>query len=338
MFQDLLVLRIHEPGGARLVKIRDFPATIGRSVFGDVAIEVDGVSLKHAVIERLRDGFLLRDLGSKNGLKVGGTRVPEHVFSGNGSAMVGPVRVDLVLSDESEATRVGLVPHADWGGSRVAKIGGIVLGLYLAVCAAVAIRQFGNFWPPEKPSEIFTAALVISAGLAVLSFFASLLSKLNTRRFNYLRLFGVVTVAAVGFLLLNEVTDWIEYNVWLEALRSTVPSALFLLGVGATLTTLMHMLFPGWRRVRLGVATVLVTGFGAGLHALEDHYSFEESDMRSLPPALGLPVVDPSAGAHTTAELLTKVGASVEIVNARQKKAREEIDADEVARGRAEEP
>ncbi len=333
--QDLLVLRIHEPSGPRLVTLRAFPATLGRSVFGDVAIEVDGVSLRHAQIDRHPDGYLLRDVGSANGTVVGGVAVKEHLFRENGAAVLGGVRVDFVLRESTDKTRTLPLPvlAAEWGPKRVAQTVAAVAGLYLVICLVYAFKQFGDFWPPERPSEIFTESVGIFAGLAALSFFASLLSKLNTRRFRYLVLLTVVTAAVAWFLLLDEVGDALEYNLWHEGLRAVVPLALRLATAAVALTALMHLLFPGWRRGRLALATVLLVGGGYGLNAVKDHYRFEESDMRAAPMPLGLPFGDPAKGAGTTAELVAKLSGSIATVQEKQRRTREELDADEGAKG-----
>ena len=48
---------------------------IGRSPENDVAIQDPSVSRLHASIERTRDGFMIQDLGSRNGVMVNGQRI-----------------------------------------------------------------------------------------------------------------------------------------------------------------------------------------------------------------------------------------------------------------------
>lgn len=330
--QDLLVLRIFDGPAPRLVNLRVFPARIGRSVFGDVVIERPGVALAHAVIERREDGFLLRDVGD-GGTNVAGVRVAEYLFRENGTVGIGGVRVDVVLSDAPLAWLAP--PHeaaADWSPKRVTQTAVLVIALYLAVCLVYAFKQFGDFWPPERPSEIFTEAVGIFAGLAAVSFFASLLSKLNTKRFNYVRLLTVVTAGVAWFLLLDEVADALVYNLWRGGLRAAGPPLVVLCSSAVVLASVIHALFPDWRRGRLVLATVVLVGVGYSLDAMKDHYRFEESDMHAPPVPLGLPLGDPAKGAETTAELLAKVRASIETVDGMQRKAREDIAHDDAAR------
>ena len=48
---------------------------LGRGELCDLAIPDDDVSREHAAFERAADGIVVRDLGSKNGVEVGGQRV-----------------------------------------------------------------------------------------------------------------------------------------------------------------------------------------------------------------------------------------------------------------------
>ena len=338
--QNVLALRIFEPSSVRLVTLRRFPATLGRSVFGDVTIEVDGISLQHAVIEQAPEGFLLRDTTSRAGITCAGVRVQEFLFAANGTAVLGGVRIDFILTDAAETTLVGAPvavapgPRAsEWGVARVVRTTSLVLGLYLLVCLVDAFRRFGDFWPPERPSEIFTDALVVFAALTAVSFFASVLIKLNTRRFHFLRILCVGTIAVVWYLALDEVGDALEYNLWNAELRSLLPSALILVSAAVTMTALLRPLFPDWRQLRLVLSAALLACAGYGLNAVKDHYRFEESDRRAGPVALGLPLHDPSLNAESTQDLLAKMQASVLGVQDEQRRVREEIDADEAGKG-----
>src|SRR5207244_816891 len=53
---------------------------IGRASECDICLPHPSVSRQHALLERLPDGFRLRDLGSINGVSVGGRRIDEPVL------------------------------------------------------------------------------------------------------------------------------------------------------------------------------------------------------------------------------------------------------------------
>lgn len=52
-------------------------ALFGRSSKCDVRISCESVSARHATLRRMRDGYVLRDLGSTNGTKLNGQKVSE---------------------------------------------------------------------------------------------------------------------------------------------------------------------------------------------------------------------------------------------------------------------
>jgi pSer/pThr/pTyr-binding forkhead associated (FHA) protein len=54
-------------------------ATIGRSSECDCMVTHPSVSRRHAELRREGEGWLLRDLGSRNGTRVNGMRVTEEV-------------------------------------------------------------------------------------------------------------------------------------------------------------------------------------------------------------------------------------------------------------------
>ncbi|MFW6135996.1 MAG: FHA domain-containing protein [Chloroflexota bacterium] len=55
-------------------------ATIGRAPDCDIVLPKRQVSRRHAVIERVDDGYALRDLGSKNGTYVNGRQIGEEPY------------------------------------------------------------------------------------------------------------------------------------------------------------------------------------------------------------------------------------------------------------------
>lgn len=65
---------------------REFPLekdrlTLGREEGNDLVVPAEAVSRRHAVLERRGDGFLIRDLGSTNGLSVDGRLVEERLLA-----------------------------------------------------------------------------------------------------------------------------------------------------------------------------------------------------------------------------------------------------------------
>jgi pSer/pThr/pTyr-binding forkhead associated (FHA) protein len=79
------VLTVREGGAERRVVVAG-RAVVGRDPDCDVVLESRSVSRRHAIVERAGEAWLVRDLGSANGLFVEGRRVSEAPL-GNGTAL-----------------------------------------------------------------------------------------------------------------------------------------------------------------------------------------------------------------------------------------------------------
>jgi DNA-binding NtrC family response regulator len=79
----------------------------------DVSLRVEdqAVSARHVHVEATREGLRVRDLGSMNGLRIGGARVESALLSGpHCGFVIGRTTVSVYPVSESEAPRVGEVP------------------------------------------------------------------------------------------------------------------------------------------------------------------------------------------------------------------------------------
>ena len=75
---------------------------LGRGSENDIAINCGSVSVKHAVMERIAGGYQIRDLGSTNGTKLDGERMPVIPLRDGTSVKLGDVSFDFSLSDEEK--------------------------------------------------------------------------------------------------------------------------------------------------------------------------------------------------------------------------------------------
>ena len=77
--------------------------TIGRSSSCDVRIDHASVSRKHAEVVRLAEGYLLRDLSSRNGTFINGQRVEEHLLQDGDLLAFGDVQFHFQAPKRPEA-------------------------------------------------------------------------------------------------------------------------------------------------------------------------------------------------------------------------------------------
>lgn len=68
---------------------------IGRDVKADVMLNNESVSRRHAEIVRLAEGYLLRDLNSKNGTYVNGQRVQEYLLQEGDMVAIGDFQLNF---------------------------------------------------------------------------------------------------------------------------------------------------------------------------------------------------------------------------------------------------
>ena len=71
-------------------------ATIGRSIECDCVVSEASVSRRHAELRRVGEGWLVRDLGSRNGTRLNGVRVTAETEARPGDVLaVGPIHYRL---------------------------------------------------------------------------------------------------------------------------------------------------------------------------------------------------------------------------------------------------
>jgi len=155
---------------------------IGRASQSDIVLDDGQVSGTHALLERVGAAWSVRDLGSRNGTFVNGSRVTgERVLRQQDELRVGAttlrfrgeVATDLTVGAEpppplTDAERLVLVevcrlsPGDGWEPKAVAK----ALGMRQAEFVATLDRLFDAFVIPEGPdrlTELASAALARSA-------------------------------------------------------------------------------------------------------------------------------------------------------------------------------
>src|SRR4051812_874416 len=79
------------PGTAPTIPLQRPVLLIGRHPECDVRIDLPKVSRRHCCVALAYERVLIRDLGSRNGLRVNGLLVEEAQLSGGDEVAIGPV-------------------------------------------------------------------------------------------------------------------------------------------------------------------------------------------------------------------------------------------------------
>lgn len=95
-------VQVRRPDGSDVVVLSADRASIGAAASNDVAVAGDRtVSRLHAVLERFGGGWCVRDLGSRNGTYVNGTRVlADHALQPGDEIRVGATRITFRSDDD----------------------------------------------------------------------------------------------------------------------------------------------------------------------------------------------------------------------------------------------
>jgi hypothetical protein len=84
--------------------------SLGRGSENDIVIDCGSVSVRHAVMERVKGGYELRDLGSTNGTKLDGKARDLVELRDGLSVKLGDVAFDFTLTPDEQLTLGGELP------------------------------------------------------------------------------------------------------------------------------------------------------------------------------------------------------------------------------------
>ena len=87
-------------------QVRNFPllqddTTIGRSDDNDIVLLGSTVSRKHARIEKTKEGYLLTDLGSRNGTEVNQKSTQSIFLKHQDQIKIGPNRLTFITEEDA---------------------------------------------------------------------------------------------------------------------------------------------------------------------------------------------------------------------------------------------
>ncbi len=141
-------------GATKTVPLGEDAVTIGRTPENSLHLDNEGVSRKHAQILFVGRGWEVVDLGSRNGTKVNGKKVPRAMLKPGDVIGVGPAEV--VFEEEGAAAASGggatglEVEELDLGAATGGGGGG---GGRSSANAPTAAIQIGGGGVPAGPAE-----------------------------------------------------------------------------------------------------------------------------------------------------------------------------------------
>jgi hypothetical protein len=177
------------------------PIRIGRGYANDVILDDDYAAPSHAVVEPDAGGRLvLRDLGSRNGIVVRGTRVQDVVLAGDTVARIGHTALRVRAADWPVAPELVDRTFHRWEGALPG-----ALGLLLAGAVALLARWLAD----DSLFEVARYAEALAANLAVALLWggawacANRLFARHARLGRHLFVFGCGVAALAAYVLLG---------------------------------------------------------------------------------------------------------------------------------------
>jgi adenylate cyclase len=102
-------LRFSHDGRDRVFTIGERPVVIGRAPDCELLLQNESISRQHARIAYDDEGWVLRDLGSKNGSRVNAFQITDQVLRHGDRIDLGTIRMYVEIGPESAATRARVV-------------------------------------------------------------------------------------------------------------------------------------------------------------------------------------------------------------------------------------
>src|ERR1043165_8261966 len=103
-------LRVKAGGNERAGQLSSVPLTIGRHESNRMVVDDSLTSRFHCVIEKGADGYILRDLRSRNGTTVNGERVINTVLKSGDLIAVGDTQATFMVHEVSPSLVSGEAP------------------------------------------------------------------------------------------------------------------------------------------------------------------------------------------------------------------------------------
>ena len=177
------------------------PIRIGRGYDNDVILDDDYAAAAHAVVELDADGrLLLRDLGTRNGIVVGGRRQQHAILSGDTVARIGHTALRVRAADFPVAQELVDRTFHRWEGVPPG-----AAGLLLAGLVALLGRWLGDteYFQWARYAEALACGLAAALLWGGAWAFANRLFGRHARLGRHLFVFGCGALAVAAYALLG---------------------------------------------------------------------------------------------------------------------------------------
>lgn len=139
---QMAFLEVNSPKWSRRIELGLDTLTVGRHPENPIQFNDDGLSRRHCCFEPQADGWVVRDLGSRNGTKVNGVRVPSAPLNAGDVVRVGVLEIRFIDDRRSEEPAASPTP-----GEPKSSAGGVGAPYERALrraCEGAMLKQFAE--------------------------------------------------------------------------------------------------------------------------------------------------------------------------------------------------
>jgi len=205
-------IEILDPKGrvSERYRIESFPLTIGRAYTNQVILDDPFVCPEHVAVNRDEIGRVsVEDQGSINGLRIaeGEPAVKNLPLGSGGKFRIGHTTLRYCAADAPiAATQIDRVDFLSrFASPYFAVIGGVCM------MAALSLDFYLGSFERVTFLRVLTDPLVTISTMAIWAGLWSFVSRIVFGRLYYTQHFLIVCLAMLGSLLLNEISEWVEF-------------------------------------------------------------------------------------------------------------------------------
>jgi len=202
-------------------RVTSFPATIGRGYASDVILDDAYVSPQHARLVITPEGnVVLEDLGSTNGLRVAGSRVPRAALHPGAQVRLGHTTLRFATPDTPVAPALhdGLTdPRLNTVRSKRSAVVALLAGL-----AAFVLWSWGESIERITAADLVGEAIGVMAGIAMWAGVWALASRLAVHRFEFLAHVTVASTAVAVIFVYTELGSYVQFLIPAPAVAAAV--------------------------------------------------------------------------------------------------------------------
>lgn len=294
-----LVIRIGDHDGDDAVvyyRPEVFPVTLGRGFINDIILPDPHASARHAEIVHDGTDWVLRDLGSENGIHIGGAPVKDgqaRLKSGD-EFMIGRTPV-AVFDPHHPVPAAEKLEHTHPFIAHMAS--GFLPWLYFMLAiAAICLMDYLDFWTENAAAQATKTATGIALGILLWAVPWSVAGRLIRHRSAFCAQVAMVSLCLLAATLLWPMQDLLNFltneNTFALVLEYTLNGALIAGLVYGSLAIATHMtvrrraLAAGFFTAGLMSCVLILTYLGSDDFAAQPQYAAGLVPyLQSLPPA-----------------------------------------------------